>query len=141
MGYYSEPQDLDALIHWLDPRGFNESKLRKELVTYRARITKNMEKRKEYLKPSEKDEKKTQSAKPQQQQRMSMRNRTVQTPELPQPRCLQWHNSMALEELGHLHSDQPPPPPPRVRKGGRKKESLGVAEPKKLGRQGTRYSF
>ena len=45
--------------------------------------------------------------------RMSMRTRTVPTPELPTYRCLQWQNSMALDDLGHLHSDQPPPPPPQ----------------------------
>jgi hypothetical protein len=38
----------------------------------------------------------------------------------PGLKCLNWRNTMALEELGHIHSD-----PPRVRKPTRK----GVAQP------------
>ena len=41
-GYISDPDDLDRLIRWLDPRGFNELKLRKELVTYRDRGPRGM---------------------------------------------------------------------------------------------------
>ncbi|KAL1899725.1 hypothetical protein Cpir12675_001224 [Ceratocystis pirilliformis] len=48
-GYICEPDDLDKLIHYLDPRGINELKLRKELVTFRERIITNMKNRKIYL--------------------------------------------------------------------------------------------
>lgn len=48
------------------------------------------------------------------------------TPEhRPTFRCLQWENTMALDELGHLHSE--PPPPPRSRKQTKKREAM--AEP------------
>jgi len=135
-GFFSEPGELDGLLEWLDPRGFNELKLRKELVNYRDKIVKNMENRRAYLAPSAKEEKKDDPGK-----RISARTRLAQTPEPPQHRCLQWQNTMALEDLGHLHSEQPPPARPR--KQSRKKEVVEVAEPKKprLSRQGSRYNF
>jgi len=142
-GFISEPEDLDKLIAYLDPRGFNELKLRKELIAYKEKIVRNMENRKAYLEPTltkEDNEKEEPKSK-----RMSTRTRNVQTPELPQHRCLAWQNTMALEELGHLHSDEPPPARPRG-KQSRKKETIEVPSlpelPKKRpSRQGTRYTF
>ncbi|OAA68126.1 ddt domain containing protein [Niveomyces insectorum RCEF 264] len=145
-GYFSEPEELDELIGWLDPRGFNEMKLRKELVTFRSKIAANMENRKKYVSPpdsngeakdksKEKDKDKDKDTANHSSagttKRMSMRMRTAPTPE-PAPslvlRCRQWTNSMAIEDLGHLHSEQPPPA--RVRKHGRKKEvAAEAAEP------------
>lgn len=49
-GYFDEPEQLDALIQWLDPRGFNELKLRKELVNFHDKIVQNMKNRRAYLK-------------------------------------------------------------------------------------------
>ena len=104
-GYIDDPSSLDGLIQWLDSRGFPEMKLKKELIIYRDRIARNMEKRKAYLHSSaeETEEKLSESAK-----RMSTRKREAHVDPAGQ-RCLKWHNNMALEELGHLHSDQPRP--------------------------------
>lgn len=117
-GYLSEPEDVTALIKWLDPRGFNESKLRKELTNYRDRIVKHMENRKIYLSNGDDDDKKDEHM----TKRSSSRIRE-ETTEPSSYRCLQWENTMALEELGHLHSNPPPPPPPRVRKQTKKREA------------------
>jgi len=125
----------------MDPRGFNELKLQKEMKSYRDRIVEHMEKRKAYLHPAEKKEEEV-------GKRMSTRTKH-QVDQTTTRRCLAWHNNTALEELGHLHSEQP-----RPRKGGRKEkvekiiveeretrsEARGRKE-KNLGRQGSRYQF
>jgi hypothetical protein len=118
-GYYDDPDTVEGLIDWLDTRGNNELKLRKELIMYKDKIMDHMAKRKEYLNPSE--EKSVESG----NKRMSTRGKA----QMPHPdhtahRCLAWRNNTAIKELGHLHSDQPrnrkpakkvaPPPPPPV---------------------------
>ncbi|KAK3938342.1 ALG6, ALG8 glycosyltransferase family-domain-containing protein [Diplogelasinospora grovesii] len=126
-GFYADPEEVDALLEWLDPRGFNEVKLRKEIVNYREKITRHMEKRKEYLAPlANKGEKKKEEAVVTNgtgNKRMSTRGRTAPTtPEPPMYRCLAWQNTMAIDELGHLHMEEPlPPPPPKETKGGSRK--------------------
>ena len=127
-GYFSEPEDVLALIEWLDPRGFNELKLRKELVTFREKIVKHMENRKEYLAVEEEEKEEREEKVP--NKRMSTRGKmAAATPEPPTYRCLSWENTMAMEEDGHLHSE-PPPPPVRSRKQTTKKRdsSAIVAE-------------
>ncbi|TWU73315.1 hypothetical protein ED733_004163 [Metarhizium rileyi] len=119
-GYISEPEDLNALIKWLDPRGFNELKLRKELINYKEKIATHMENRKKYLGRDVEQDKKDEAV----TKRSSSRIRE-KTPELPTYRCLQWENTMALEELGHIHSD--PPPPPRAKKQSKKREAQSEA--------------
>lgn len=115
-GYIADPAAVEELIRWLDPRGFNEMKLRKELLGFRERIESHMERRQKYLAGAKerRDEEET--------KRTSSRIRD-KTPEPPGYRCLQWENTMALEELGRLHSD-PPPPPPRARKQAKKREAV-----------------
>ncbi|KAG9247244.1 hypothetical protein BJ878DRAFT_477537 [Calycina marina] len=107
-GYIDDPQSLDDLIQWLDPRGSYEVKFKKELILYRDRIVCNMEKRKAYLKPvlGEAEENSTEAGK-----RMSTRKKDASV-NPDKPRCLTWHNNMAINELGHLHSDQPRPRKP-----------------------------
>ncbi|KAK2604843.1 hypothetical protein N8I77_007741 [Diaporthe amygdali] len=131
-GYIDDPKDVKKLIDWLDPRGFNELKLRKELVNFSDRILKHMENRQAYLAASEAEAKAAEEEKEKEAKtngttgkRMTTRTRNAATPEpTPQYRCLQWENTTAIEELGHLHSDQPPPAPPKGKKGGaRKKET------------------
>lgn len=124
-GYISDPDDLDRLIRWLDPRGFNELKLRKELVAYRDRIAKHMENRKKYLSSS--DAEGDEGDKKEEPKRVSSRIRE-KTPEPPSYRCQQWENTMALEDLGHLHGD--PPPPPRSKKQAKKREAVVEAAPR-----------
>jgi hypothetical protein len=136
-GYFDEPDDVDALISWLDPRGFNELKLQKEMKTYRDKIVSHMERRKEYLNPTEEKEEDLTG------KRMSTRKK--QHPNHAVHRCLAWHNTMAIDEIGHLHSDQP-----RARKPAKKEKAVAVEEretraekkeKKGPSRQGTRYQF
>lgn len=139
-GYYDSPEDVDNLIAWLDTRGFNELKFKKEITNYRERIVERMEKRKEYLKKVEEEIVDT-------GKRMSTRTKHHQDV-LPY-RCLQWHNTTAIQELGHLHSDQPrtrrpakkaKEPTPVIEERETRSETKGKKQ-KTLGRQGTRYQF
>lgn len=100
-GYYDEPEAVEGLLNWLDARGNNESKFRKELSLYKGKIVTHMEKRKEYLNPS--DEKSVDSS----NKRMSTRGKQQPHTDHSAHRCLSWRNNTALSELGHLHSDQP----------------------------------
>lgn len=119
-GYYSEPSQVDSLLNWLDPRGFNELKLRKELLLYKDKIVAHMENRAQYLASQEEasDGKEKETGKKEEVKRMSTRTKAQADPEPVHFRCLDWTNTMAIDELGHLHNE--PPPPPKVRKGGRK---------------------
>ncbi|KIH93086.1 chromatin assembly protein [Sporothrix brasiliensis 5110] len=160
-GYFSEPKELDDLINWLDSRGFNEMKLRKELVSFREKIATHMQNRKKYLSlPDEEeasDDKEKETGEEDKDKEMTVEHpvtngtskgtskrkstRAVKAAPTPDPtptilRCTQWTNGMALEDLGHLHSE--PPPPARSRKQSRKKEAAPEEEPpRKKTRQGT----
>jgi hypothetical protein len=140
-GYIDDPEALDGLIAWLEARGVNELKLKKELQLFRDKIVAHMEKRKEYLNPAE--EASVASGK-----RVSTR-RKEQHIDHTAHRCLSWHNNMAIEEIGHLHSEQP-----RSRKPARKaaastpivdeerqtrSETKAKKGEKPAGRQGSRY--
>jgi hypothetical protein len=100
-GYFDTPSDVDKLIDWLEPRGLNELKLSKELKLYRDKIIAHMEARKEYLHPSEEVMKEPEPT----GKRMS--TRTKQHIDTTAHRCLNWHNSNAVANHGHIHSEQP----------------------------------
>lgn len=100
-GYYDDVESVEALLNWLDVRGNNEKAFVKELTIYKERITTRMEKRKEYL--NQPEDKSVDSAPA---KRMSTRKKE-QSVDVANHRCLAWHNSTALHDLGHLHSDQP----------------------------------
>ncbi|KAM0495776.1 hypothetical protein D7B24_003401 [Verticillium nonalfalfae] len=117
-GYYDDPEAVDNLIRWLDPRGYNELKLRKEILSFKDKIAKHMENRKEYLAPAEKEEDESKEPK----RGVATRTRQQQTPEPTNYRCLAWENTVAMEELGHLHSE--PPPPPRNKKQVKKRQAV-----------------
>ncbi|KAF7532080.1 hypothetical protein G7054_g8266 [Neopestalotiopsis clavispora] len=122
-GYYSEPNDVESLLNWLDPRGFNELKLRKELITCKEKIIAGMEARAQYLAADEEEaaEKEKEEQQPKESKRMSTRAKNQPSPEPePQHRCLSWYNSMAIDEIGHIHSEEPVPQEKKGRKGGRK---------------------
>lgn len=142
-GYYDDPDQLDKLIGWLDPRGVREIKLRKELQAQREKISVHMVKRKEYL--SSNDEKKSEAGEP--LTRVSTRTKTYIDP--TGHRCLMWRNLTAIEENGHLHSE---PKPPSYKKQSAKAAKKAAEEEarqtratnrggKPLTRQGTRYDF
>ncbi|GKT88455.1 LOW QUALITY PROTEIN: chromatin assembly protein [Colletotrichum tofieldiae] len=130
-GYYSEPEQVDELLKWLDPRGFNELRLRKEIVAFRDKIVQHMENRKKYLataEPEEPEEKEEKKDKRRDSKRMSTRGRQHEpTPEPANYRCFAWENTTAMEELGHLHSE--PPPPPRPKKQAAKKRQAVEPSP------------
>ncbi|KAI1374683.1 ATP-utilizing chromatin assembly and remodelling N-terminal-domain-containing protein [Hypoxylon crocopeplum] len=122
-GYYSEPSEVDSLLNWLDPRGVNEVKLRKEILAYKDKIVTHMEKRLEYIGSAEdnEDDQAKGDGKKEEPKRMSTRTKTQASPEPSNFRCLNWTNNVAIDELGHLHSEPPPPPPKtKGRKAGRK---------------------
>lgn len=142
-GYYDDPDQLDKLIGWLDPRGVREVKLRKELQIQREKISVHMVKRKEYL--SSNDDKKSETGEP--LTRVSTRTKTYI--DATGHRCLTWKNSIAIEENGHLHSE---PKPPSYKKQSAKAGKKTAEEEghhtratnrsgKPLTRQGTRYNF
>ena len=142
-GYYDDPDQLDKLIGWLDPRGVREVKLRKELQIQREKISVHMVKRKEYL--SSNDDKKSETGEP--LTRVSTRTKTYI--DATGHRCLTWKNSIAIEENGHLHSE---PKPPSYKKQSAKAAKKTAEEEghhtratnrsgKPLTRQGTRYNF
>ncbi|KAK4668153.1 uncharacterized protein QC764_705340 [Podospora pseudoanserina] len=159
-GYYDREEDVDKLLTWLDPRGVNELKLRKELVNYRDKIAKNMVNRRKYLGiddtpaapaapteesvtngATEKKEEETASVKevspePHKGKRSTRVRHSVpaapveeeeeeEEEEKPKYRCLNWTNTTAMEEIGHLHSLEPPPA--RSRKPTKKKEAAAAA--------------
>jgi len=138
-GYYEDPEDITALLAWLEPRGNREIKLRKELSIQREVIAKYMQKRKEYLAREMESGHQEPTPPPLPPlpppppplptTRMSTRttrgaahtNRDKEA----QPhssssssssnrrthyRCLRWSNGMALREQGHKHMEAPPPP-------------------------------
>lgn len=129
-GYFDEPDSLDMLIGWLDVRGNREQKLRKELQNIRGKIVTHMEKRKEYLAHEGKKKTGDEGAK-----RMSTRTKAHATE--TQYRCMRWKNTMAIQDLGHLHLDHPKP----RRAAKRTSNAKGNKPDKQLGRQGTRYDF
>ena len=142
-GYYDDPDHLDRLIGWLDPRGVREIKLRKELQTQRDKISAHMVKRKEYL--SNDGDRKTDGGEP--VTRISTRTKTYVDP--TGYRCLAWKNTTAVTTLGHLHSE---PKPPSYRKAAAKatkklieKEGRQTRATNRSGRiltrQGNRYNF
>ncbi|KAJ2974465.1 hypothetical protein NUW58_g8650 [Xylaria curta] len=116
-GYYSDPSQVDSLLNWLDSRGFNEVKLRKELLLYKDKIVVNMENRAQYIGSEEEMSNEKPRGKKEEAKRMSTRTKTLPSPEPTHFRCLNWTNTMAIDLLGHLHSEPPPPP---KRKGGRR---------------------
>lgn len=163
-GFYERAEDVDKLLEWLDPRGVNETKLRKELVNYRDRIQKGMENRKTYVgldtatdeekkeengatsgdamegveasttadvveeppvQPTTKGGRGKRSTRGNNNSRAATTTRQV-TPEPPAYRCLAWVNTTAIEEIGHLHGEQPPPA--RNRKQSKKKQEAAAAK-------------
>lgn len=124
-GYYSEASDVESLLNWLDPRGFNELKLRKELIMCKEKIIAGMESRAQYLATEDDEEEAAEKEKKEEQpkgsKRMSTRAKNQPSPEpQPQHRCLNWYNSMAIDEFGHIHSEEPAPPEKKTKKTARK---------------------
>ncbi|KAF3924808.1 hypothetical protein ABW21_db0202090 [Orbilia brochopaga] len=100
-GYIDDPNDLQTWIDWLDSRGERELKLKKELELYKEHMIGAMEARQKYLSPDSKEGTEVVV-------RMSTRTKSVA--QVPVQRCLKWKNNLAIEKLGHLHSELPVKP-------------------------------
>ena len=159
-GYYDDADSVERLIGWLDGRGVRENKLRKELQAQRDRITAHMAKRKEYLAAN--DDRKSDTGADREREREPATRISTRTKTYVEPgaryRCMAWHNTTAIHELGHLHSEP-------VKATGRKQtikftkkaddEDAGAGagagggrqtratnrQGKPLTRQGSRYNF
>lgn len=132
--FYDEPDQLDELIKWLDPRGFREMRLKKELSNQKKIIEKHMEYRREYLtQTAERAESEEIPAK-----RMSTRTKTYVDD--GKHRCLKWKNTTAVNENGHLHVDAARPTKRAKRATDEPKELKAASkQAKPLSRQGSRY--
>jgi hypothetical protein len=132
--FYDEADQLEELIKWLDPRGFREMKLKKELSNQKKIIEKHMEYRREYLtQTAERAESEDIPAK-----RMSTRTKTYVDDE--KHRCLKWKNTTALNENGYLHVDAARPTKRAKRATDEPKELKAAGkQTKPLSRQGSRY--
>lgn len=128
-GFYDDPDRLDHLIGWLDERGEREKKLRKELVDWRDKITEYMVAYKKFF--ADEAAKKIEGEE-EQASRISTRHKVHEEQRDQQERCLKWHNSIAEDELGHLHSEYPRPEEKKTKPVA--KAPKGVAVP--LGRNG-----
>ncbi|KAL2864475.1 DDT domain protein [Aspergillus lucknowensis] len=133
-GYYDEPESVEKLLNWLDSRGERETKLRKELLLQRDNIVKSMKSRRNYLDRTEDDPEDIPT------KRVTTRNKTYVADN--KHRCLNWRNSTALAENGHLHLDASRPSK-RAKRGGEEPKEIKVTnrQGKPLTRQGARYNF
>ncbi|KAI9375641.1 ATP-utilizing chromatin assembly and remodelling N-terminal-domain-containing protein [Aspergillus egyptiacus] len=133
-GYYDEPEAIDKLLDWLDSRGERETKLRKELLLQRDNIVRSMEARQKYLARTEDDAEDVPT------KRVTTRNKTYVSD--GKHRCLNWRNSTALSENGHLHLEGSRPAK-RARKSAEEPKEIKVTnrQGKPLTRQGARYNF
>ncbi|KAL4916582.1 ATP-utilizing chromatin assembly and remodelling N-terminal-domain-containing protein [Aspergillus aurantiobrunneus] len=133
-GYYDEPEAIEKLLDWLDTRGERETKLRKELLLQRDNLAKCMQARHDYLSQKEDDSDEMPT------KRVTTRNKTYVADD--KHRCLNWRNSTALAENGHLHIDASRPTK-RARKSGEDPKEIKATnrQGKPLTRQGGRHNF
>lgn len=135
-GYYDDPDRLDSLIAWLDDRGEREKKLLRELREWRDEIAKYMEVRKKFF---EEEATRRLELDEEQATRIHTRHAIQKDRSAAAERCLKWRNTMAIEQLRHLHSENPQRP--RIKK----LQLRGVAMPvnnrsgKPTSRQGSGY--
>lgn len=101
-GYYDNPEALDNLITWLDDRGEREKALRRELVLWRDVIMQYMQVHKKFM--DDDAAKKIEAEEEHHGARIFTRNKTHDDRVAARERCLKWTNTMAMDEIGHLHS-------------------------------------
>lgn len=142
-GFYDDPEDIDKLLEWLDPRGFRELKLKKELTMQRDVIAKYMNNRVKYVFPERAKEKEksvngngTEEPESEDEQvipattRMSTRGKThaagIEDLEKAH-RCLRWKSTHAVYLWGHRHVDPPPAPATKSKKTAAKSRNSGIS--------------
>ncbi|KAK4624005.1 Imitation switch two complex protein 1 [Fulvia fulva] len=138
-GFYDDPDRLDNLISWLDERGEREKKLRKELCEWRDKIAQYMEAHKKFK--GEEAAKKI-DVEEEQIARVNTRHKAHEDQTASKERCLRWTNTMALNDMGHLHSE--PPKPKKAKPAAREVKGLAVTVTrgaKPMTRQGEKYNF
>jgi hypothetical protein len=118
--YIDEPGKVDQLMGWLDDRGLREKALRKELTAWREIIVDCMKKMNEHLDEvaAQKAGNSEEDGSPVPQVRVSTRTKTYVELDRNEWPCLQWRNTLALEQFGMVHSE------------GIKRKRKGVAEKK-----------
>ncbi|KAJ5398117.1 hypothetical protein N7509_006230 [Penicillium cosmopolitanum] len=132
-GYYEEPESIEQLMEWLEPRGNREHKLMKELQLQKIHIVKYMKNRQAYLVDSrERAESEEMPTK-----RVTTRNKTYVDVNEHGLRCLRWSNTTAMNEVGHLHVD-PDRPAKRQKRNTDDTRETKAARGKALTRQGSR---
>lgn len=132
-GYYEEPESVEQLMKWLEPRGNRECKLMKELQLQKDHIIKYMKNRQEYLADSrERAESEDMPTK-----RVTTRNKTYVDVNEHSLRCLRWSNTTAMNETGHLHVD-PDRPTKRQKRNTDDTRETKATRGKALTRQGSR---
>jgi len=137
--FYDDPDRLDNLIGWLDEKGEREKKLRKELVEWRDTIVQYMEVYKTF-----KEQETVEKAKADEEAKgVSTRHKVQEESTAVKDRCLKWTNGMAIDQLGHPHSQ----PEKKLPARSKQKSGKGVATlvsrstGKPVTRQGGNYSF
>ncbi|KAK5108791.1 hypothetical protein LTR62_007851 [Meristemomyces frigidus] len=141
-GFYDDPQRLDQLIGWLEEKGDREKPLRKELCTWRDTIVQYMEAYKTFHndEAAKKLEQEEEHA-----TRVSTRRAEREENSAAAERCTKWTNTMALDEMGHLHSRPGRKPVPKIRTSGVKAKGVATLVSRSTGkavtRQGGNYSF
>lgn len=133
-GYIDDPDAVDALIGWLDDRGIRERNLRKELQIWRAPIVEYMQKMKAHKEAVEEKRREAEEGGP----GVKTRHKTYVDPATLH-QCLAWTNTLAEEELGHKHAEQPKPKRSKKASERNLKVPLGRSG-KPLTRQGTQYA-
>ncbi|KAJ5672107.1 DDT domain superfamily [Penicillium longicatenatum] len=131
-GYYDDPDSIDSLIEWLDPRGNRECKLLKELHLQKGYIVKYMKHRQAYL--SENTERAESEEMP--TKRVTTRTKTYVDVNEHRLRCLRWRNTTALTEIGHLHVD--PDRPAKRKRNTDDMREIKATRGKPLTRRGSR---
>jgi hypothetical protein len=136
-GYYDNPETIASLLKWFDDRGVREKVLRKEMAAWQEPIIDQMRTLKTHQDSINLDDMDDEPV-----TRVSTRKKTYVDIEASSQRCLRWRNSVALEKIGHLHSE---PEQAKVKDKRGKKEAKGVARVvsvkggKPATRQGTKY--
>ncbi|EOD50268.1 putative ddt domain protein [Neofusicoccum parvum UCRNP2] len=117
-GFIDNPEDVQKIHEWLDDRGHRELKLKKELSNWQDSIIEYMVNWKNHL-----SEVQAQKTAGEDTTGIQTRKKTYTDNDSSKYWCLKWENSYALDELEHLHSQQPPPKTKaknsRSKKGGR----------------------
>ncbi|KAK6436116.1 hypothetical protein LTR95_007690 [Oleoguttula sp. CCFEE 5521] len=109
-GFYETPDELDSLIGWLDDRGEREKKLRREFFEWREKITTYMRAYKSY---NDNEAARRLEAEEEPKKGIATRRQTQESEITAKERCMDWRNTMVMDEQKRLHSVNPVKKPTR----------------------------